>query len=139
VRGLNFGYDTSVSAKDREVPPGSSRESETPLSSSAVVVKREAGETASEAPPSDVRRRRDSDPTYRLTPYRARLDVEMDDTAVSKVRDPSVSLVLGPEAKATRPRDKAAERRLDALASVALGAALGALLVVVIVLIARAF
>ena len=137
MRGLNFGYDTSVSAKDREVPPGSSRESETPLSSSAVVVKREAGEEASEAPPSGARPRRDSDPAYRLTPYRARLDVEMDDTAVSKVRDPSVSLVLGPEAKA-RPRDKAAERRLDALASVALGAALGALLVVVIVLIARA-
>jgi hypothetical protein len=138
VRGVNFGYDTSVSAKDREVPPGSSRESETPLSSSAVVVKREAGEE-SEAPPSEARPRRDSDPAYRLTPYRARLDVEMDDTAVSKVRDPSVSLVLGPEAKATRPRDKSAQRRLDALASVALGAALGALLVVVIVLIARAF
>jgi hypothetical protein len=126
-----------VSAKDREVPPGTSPDGETPLSASGVVVKRGAEEPVPEPAPSEPQRRRDSDPAYRLTPYRARFDVEMDDTAVSKVRDPSVSLVLGSDA-GVRRRAKVSERRLDAIASLALGAALGALLVVVVVLVARA-
>lgn len=80
--------------------------------------------------------KRDAYSSYRLTPYQARLDVEMDDTAVSKVRDPSVSLILEPSA-APRPR-KASATRVEALTSIAIGAALGALLVVIIVVLARA-
>jgi hypothetical protein len=128
-----------VSASDRKEPGSSSPESETPLSSSGVVARKPEDEPVDPPPMSDpLPRRRDSDPSYRLTPYRARLDVAMDDTAVSKVRDPSVSMVLGPSS-AIRPREKASAKRLEAVASVALGAALGALLVVIIVLIARAF
>jgi hypothetical protein len=123
-----------VSASDRETPPGSSPD-KTPLSSSGVVVKR--SEEEQPPPSSSPVLRRDSYSAYRLTPYQARLDVEMDDTAVSKVRDPSVSLVLEPSAVIRSPQ-KGPDRRLEAIASIALGAALGALLVVVIVLIARA-
>ena len=128
-----FGYAWGVSASDRDTPPG--RESKTPLSSSGVVVKRpdEPGPPSA----SEPARRRDSYSAYRLTPYQARLDVEMDDTAVSKVRDPSVSLVFEPSAVLPAHR-KPGSRRSEAIASIALGAALGALLVVVIVLIARA-
>jgi hypothetical protein len=134
-----FGYESAVSASDRKEPGSSSPQSESPLSSSGVVVRKPEDEPEEQAPRSDpLPRRRDSDPAYRLTPYRARLDVEMDDTAVSKVRDPSVSLVLGPSSP-VRPPEKGSERRLEAVASLALGAALGALLVVIIVLIARAF
>jgi len=125
-----------VSASDRESPPGPSKEAETPHSSSGVVVRKSAEKGDSQPPASEPRRRRDSDP-YRLTPYQARLDVEMDDTAVSKVRDPSVSLVLSPEAAIRRPGKP--DRRNEAMASLALGAAFGALLVVVIVLLSRAF
>ena len=38
----------------------------------------------------------------------------MDDTAVSKVRDPSVSMVLEPSS-AVRPREKASAKRLEAV------------------------
>jgi len=62
----------------------------------------------------------------------------MDDTAVSKVRDPSVSLILDSDF-AVKPRHKATERRYEAVASLALGAALGALLVVIVVVLARLF
>jgi hypothetical protein len=129
-----FGYAWGVSASDRDTPPGSSPD-KTPLSSSGVVVKRPEDEA--HALPSSAVHRRDSYSAYRLTPYQARLDVEMDDTAVSKVRDPSVSLILEPSAVVRAP-ERPAKRRLEAVVSVALGAALGALLVVVIVLIARA-
>lgn len=128
-----------MSASDRKEPAGSSPGTEASLSSSGVVVRKPEDEPEDTAPRSDpLPRRREPDPAYRLTPYRARVDVEMDDTAVSKVRDPSVSLVLGPLSP-VRPPEKASARRLEAVASVALGAALGALLVVIIVLIARAF
>lgn len=127
-----------MSASDRKEPPGASPETETPISSSGVVVRKADDQPEEPAAPHEVLpRRRDSDPAYRLTPYRARFDVEMDDTAVSKVRDPSVSLVLGPATPA-RPREKAPARKFEALASLLLGAALGVLLVVIVVLIARA-
>lgn len=80
--------------------------------------------------------KRDSYSAYRLTPYQARVDVEMDDTAVSKVRDPSVSMILEPS-MAPRPRKHSATR-VEAMTSIAIGAALGALLVIIIVVIARA-
>jgi hypothetical protein len=126
-----------VSAHDRKAPPGSPREGDTPLSSSGVVVRPSNAESG-EAAPRVPRRRRDSDPAYRLTPYQARVDVEMDDTAVSKVRDPSVSLILDSD-MAVKPRHKATNRRYEAAASLALGAALGALLVVLVVLLTRLF
>ena len=132
-----FGYESPVSASDRKEPPGASPETETPISSSGVVL-RKPDQPEEPAVRNEPPRRRDSDPAYRLTPYRARFDVEMDDTAVSKVRDPSVSLILGP-ATPVRPREKASARRFEALASLLLGAALGVLLVVIVVLIARAF
>lgn len=80
-------------------------------------------------------KRRDSEPPSfrKLTPYHARLDVEMDDTAVSKVRDPSASLRLGP----SRNRGRAVGSR-DAILATAFGALLGVLLVTVVALIAHA-
>ncbi|HEX4336473.1 MAG TPA: hypothetical protein VH062_11205 [Polyangiaceae bacterium] len=125
-----------MSASDRETPPGPSSD-KTPLSSSGVVVKRGEEHDPGPPPSSSPVARRDSYSAYRLTPYQARLDVEMDDTAVSKVRDPSVSLILEPSAVIRSPQ-KPPNGRLEAVASIAVGAALGALLVVVIVLIARA-
>lgn len=122
-----------MSASDRDTPEGSSADGKTPLSSSGVVVKG-TGEAASV--PVASARKRDGFSAYRLTPYQARLDVEMDDTAVSKVRDPSVSLILEPSA-APRPR-KPSATKLEAAMSIAIGAALGALLVIIIVLVARA-
>ncbi len=129
-----------MKAKDEDASSGGAKAApladETPLSSSGVVVRPPPGSSESSSAP-DRRRRRDSDPpSYRLTPYQARLDVEMDDTAVSKVRDPSVSIRLGGDGGA--PVAARGFRRLDAAASVALGAVLGVLLVVVAVWIARA-
>jgi len=105
----------------------------TPLTSSGVVAKEPGG--VPDVPTASARKR-DSYSGYRLTPYQARLDVEMDDTAVSKVRDPSVSLVLEPSAAPEARKPPAT--RAEAAMSIAIGAALGALLVVLIVLIARA-
>jgi len=80
-------------------------------------------------------KRRDSEPPSfrKLTPYHARLDVEMDDTAVSKVRDPSASLRLGP----SRNRRRAVGSR-DAILATAFGALLGVLLVTAVALVAHA-
>jgi hypothetical protein len=89
------------------------------------------------APRSGRRSGRDSEPPP-LTPYQARLDVAMDDTAVSRVRDPSVSIRIGSEPFALRSVENRRSRRLDAAASVALGAILGALLVVSVVALVRA-
>jgi hypothetical protein len=79
-------------------------------------------------------------PTFRpLTPYQARLDVEMDDTAISKVRDPSVSIALGADA-ALHPRgDRGRRRFVEAAVSLGVGVVLGALVVVLVVLAVRAF
>ncbi|HVU03985.1 MAG TPA: hypothetical protein VHE30_19635 [Polyangiaceae bacterium] len=75
-----------------------------------------------------------------LQPYQARLDVEMDDTAVSKVRDPSVSISLSAEGFVPERRPERTERlRGEAIRSVVLGTLLGALLVVLTVLVVRAF
>ncbi len=67
-------------------------------------------------------------------PYQARLDVEMDDTAISKVRDPSVSINLDPE----DVRGEGDVSRRDAIVSTVVGAGLGALLVGVVILLVRA-
>lgn len=106
---------------------------ETPISSSGVVVRSEAA-----AGTGSRRKRRPGDsepPSAWLTPYQARLDVAMDDTAVSKVRDPSVSLRLGAEGAITSkpPPRPTALSRLDAVKSVAVGTVFGALVVVVLV------
>ena len=125
-------------ANDRKAPRGggvepSYRPDETPLSSSAVVIRRS---NSSSSPPS--RRRRSVDESaYDLTPYQARLDVAMDDTAVSKVRDPSVSLRLGADGSLPEPARRASGPSLDAFTSVALGTVIGALLVVASVLLFR--
>jgi hypothetical protein len=75
--------------------------------------------------------RRDSEPPFRkLTPYHARLDVEMDDTAVSKVRDPSASLRLGTK--------KGRVRSQEAVVATLAGAFLGALLVGAVAIVLRA-
>jgi hypothetical protein len=103
-------------------PPGADR---TPISTSGVVPRRNA-------PGSRPRR---SEPP--LEPYRARLDVEMDDTAISKVRDPSVSISLSAEGLLPLPEPPRSPRKLDAVYSIALGTLLGALLVVLAVIAAR--
>lgn len=70
-----------------------------------------------------------------LTPYQARLDVEMDDTAVSKVRDPSVSLRVSPEdILPTTGRT----RGWGPVASLALGTAGGVLVVLLLAYLVRA-
>jgi hypothetical protein len=110
---------------------------ETPISSSGVMVRAEASPA-----PASRRKKGSGDsepPSAWLTPYQARLDVEMDDTAVSKVRDPSVSLLLGAgDAITSKPPPRPAPvSRLDAIRSVAVGTLLGALLVVTVVAVAR--
>jgi hypothetical protein len=119
---------------------------ETPISTSGVVVRddtrvpEESGieltAAASGEPNPRPFKRVDSDaPSFReLTPYHARLDVEMDDTAVSKVRDPSVSLRLGP---ARGARLRASPKQ--ALIATSLGALIGVLFVVIVALFIRAF
>lgn len=81
--------------------------------------------------------RRDTPPFRTLTPYQARLDVEMDDTAISKVRDPSVSIVL--DGAARSPKQRRRSSTTEAAISVAAGVVLGALLVVLAVILLRAF
>jgi len=117
---------------------------ETPLSSSGVVVK--PGPTLDETAARHAlrHRRRDSEPpSYRyLTPYQARLDVEMDDTAVSKVRDPSVSISLDAEkspllTSVIRGHLFRGNAR-EALLSTIVGVAFGTLLVAVVAALVRA-
>ncbi len=61
----------------------------------------------------------------------------MDDTAVSKVRDPSVSISLGADdALGVMPRGEP-QHSHDAVVSVLLGTAVGALVVVGIVFVVR--
>ena len=77
----------------------------------------------------------DSDPpSFRpLTPYQARMDVEMDDTAISRVRDPSASITIGPEGGIidfSRVRTRVA--KVFSASSVAFGATFGIVLVVVL-------
>jgi hypothetical protein len=114
---------------------------ETPISTSAVLPKLGAGPDEKAA--RRRHRRRDSDPpSYRyLTPYQARLDVEMDDTAVSKVRDPSVSISLDAEKNPLRRVLRSTlfrGNRREALISMGVGIAFGTLLVVVIAAVVRA-
>ena len=125
-------------AQEEQPSPPRERADETPISTSGIVAK--TGAATDEAAGLRRRhRRRDSDPpSYRyLTPYQARLDVEMDDTAISKVRDPSVSISLDAERS---PLLKVLFRgnRREALLSMAVGIAFGTLLVAVIAGVIRA-
>jgi hypothetical protein len=137
-------YEKSVVVKDgkaQDEQPSSvpSQSDETPISTSGIVAK--TGAAADEAAVlRRPRRRRDSDPpSYRfLTPYQARLDVEMDDTAVSKVRDPSVSISLDAEKSPLLLRSLLRGNRRDALLSMAVGIAFGTLLVAAIAAVIRA-
>jgi hypothetical protein len=131
-------YETTVAAPHGRPPskePESRAPSEddaehTPVSSSGVVVRTEPRTAAGAGAPR--KRRRES---FRpLMPYQARLDVEMDDTAISKVRDPSVSINLDPE----DVRGEGDVSRRDAIVSTVVGAGLGALLVGVVILLVRA-
>ncbi len=108
------------------------RPDETPISSSAVVIRRSSAKDA------QGRRHRvaDGEHSYALTPYQARLDVAMDDTAVSKVRDPSVSIRLG--AEELRRSARKSVPSMDAIAPVALGTLIGAVLVMLAVFAVRA-
>lgn len=90
--------------------PTSSHVRPTPLSGPAAGVPRESRSRA-------------------LTRYRARVDVEMDDTAVSRVRDPSVSLRLDP------PRPAAPQP--GALRALLVGMAVGVAAVALALLIGR--
>jgi hypothetical protein len=113
---------------------------ETPISTSGIVPKTGAARDEASALRTKRRRRRDSDPpSYRyLTPYQARLDVEMDDTAISKVRDPSVSISLDAENSPLLRRILLRGNRREALLSMAVGVAFGTLLVAVIAAVVRA-
>jgi len=119
-----------IVAEKRNAPPARGTDKrrhadETPLSSSGVVAKvNDAG----------TRARRSEPP---LQPYQARLDVEMDDTAISKVRDPSVSISLSAEGLLPIPPQRRQRKPLDAVYSIALGVLLGALLVVLAVVAIR--
>ena len=102
----------------------------TPSSASGIVLRDGGGAAA----------RREAEPrSWRsLTPYQARLDVEMDDTAVSKVRDPSVSIRLGPDRNLGQQAGRPVRAR-EAAFAIVIGVALGALLVVAAVIALRAF
>jgi hypothetical protein len=122
-----------LAANDGTAPrPGAKREQrieETPISSSGIVPRG----TSSRG------RRGDSEPPPTLTPYQARVDVEMDDTAVSKVRDPSVSLRLGADGMLpVAPVARAPEPRVAPLVWIGAGTVLGVLVVTAIALIVRA-
>jgi hypothetical protein len=126
-------------AQDEQSGSVPSQSDETPISSSGIVAK--TGAAADEAAALRRRhRRRDSEPpSYRyLTPYQARLDVEMDDTAISKVRDPSVSISLDAEKSPLLLRNLLRGSRQDALVSMAVGVAFGTVLVAVIAALIRA-
>lgn len=131
--------------KAQEEQPSSApaRADETPISTSGVVPKLGLPVDDTGKRTERRRRRRDSDPpSYRyLTPYQARLDVEMDDTAISKVRDPSVSISLDAEASPLRRVLRSnlfRGNRREALLSMGVGIAFGTLLVAVIAAIVRA-
>jgi hypothetical protein len=136
------GYGLTVAAKNESAPKSTSSRSRsetdrTPVSSSGVVVR--SGSQGSR-PGFSARagsRRRDSEPPA-LTPYQARLDVEMDDTAVSKVRDPSVSISLDADSLLPIPSPPSTPPRFQPVYSVVLGTVLGALIVMLLVLLARA-
>lgn len=116
-------------AKRRADAAGSARSSE--FTPSGVVPRRDG-------PGSRPHKNSEDPPSFRgLTPYQARLDVEMDDTAVSKVRDPSVSISLGAE-HALRDLPRRGWSR-DAVASVIIGSLLGALLVVALAILVPLF
>lgn len=123
------------------VGPPEAGADETPISTSGILPRAEAATDEAWKIRASKHRRRDSDPpSYRyLTPYQARFDVEMDDTAISKVRDPSVSISLDAE-KSPLFRALALLRgsRREALVSTAVGVAFGALLVAVIAAVVRA-
>ena len=127
--------------KAQDEQPGSVPEGadETPISTSGIVAK--TGAALDEAAAlRRRRRRRDSEPpSYRyLTPYQARLDVEMDDTAISKVRDPSVSISLDAEKSPLVLRNLFRGNRREAFLSMAVGIGFGTLLVAVIAAVIRA-
>jgi hypothetical protein len=63
----------------------------------------------------------------------------MDDTAVSKVRDPSVSISLEAAGILPLPPPVAQSSRFRPIYSVALGSLLGALIVALMALVVRAF
>jgi hypothetical protein len=114
---------------------------ETPISTSGIVPRDERTPPTDAAARAKRHRRRDSDPpSYRyLTPYQARLDVEMDDTAVSKVRDPSVSISLDAEkSPLLRWVPLLRGSRREAVLSTAVGIAFGTLLVAVLAALVRA-
>src|SRR5262249_17253146 len=114
---------------------------ETPISTSGIVPREEHARDASAAARARRHRRRDSHPPrYRaLTPYQARLDVEMDDTAVSKVRDPSVSISLDPKkSRLVRLASLLRGSRREAVVSTAVGLVFGTLLVAALAALVRA-
>jgi hypothetical protein len=124
------GYGRIVAVKNESAPKGKSLSprraaDRTPVSSSGVVAR---------APRA---RPRDSEPPD-LTPYQARLDVEMDDTAISKVRDPSVSISLDAAGMLPLSPPPAPVPRFRPIYSIALGTLLGALIVALMVLVAQA-
>jgi hypothetical protein len=128
-------------AQDEQPTPAPARADETPISTSGVLPK--ADSASDESTVRKRHRRRDSDPpSYRyLTPYQARLDVEMDDTAVSKVRDPSVSISLEAEKNPLRRvllSNLFRGNRREALMSMGVGVAFGTLLVAIIAAVVRA-
>jgi hypothetical protein len=129
------GYERGVKANGRDTrgePPGAVPSASSPPRSS------ESGIRPAVKPPAPARRRENSTPNFReLTPYQARLDVEMDDTAISKVRDPSVSIALGADASLPPRRRTQRVRFRDAALSVGAGVVLGALVVVLVVFLAQ--
>ena len=124
-------YEKAVSGsggdapRDRSRSPLENKTDDAPPSSSSGVRAKQAASL-----------RRNTPPFRQLTPYQARLDVEMDDTAISKVRDPSVSIALGDSDLV--PKRRKQTRLVEAAISVSAGVVLGALLVVLAVLALRA-
>lgn len=142
VRPYETRYGLTVAAKNESAPksPKSRSHSEgdrTPQSSSGVVVRSDNRESRSGSRTPARGRPRDSEPPT-LTPYQARLDIEMDDTAVSKVRDPSVSISLDADSLLPIPEPRTPPPRFEPVYSVVLGTVLGALIVMLVVLLARA-
>ena len=127
-------------AQDEQPGAAQAPADETPISTSGILVKPGAAQEEAAALRAPRPRRRDSDPpSYRyLTPYQARLDVEMDDTAVSKVRDPSVSISLDAEKSPLYFRKLFRGNRREALLSMVVGVAFGTLIVALFAAVVRA-